>query len=82
MFVTPFAHRLHLLSQHIVDSVVPMANITITILGCLTFQHESGLSYNVLATFRLPVKVTLLLFSMILCMSLVAVVLMELIWVI
>jgi hypothetical protein len=44
-------------------------------LGYLTFRHESGLSYNVLETFRLPVMVMLLPLSMMFCMSLVGVVL-------
>jgi hypothetical protein len=45
------------------------------------FQHESGLSYNVLGLFPLPVKVMLLPSSMTLCMSLVGVVSMQPIWV-
>jgi hypothetical protein len=72
MFVAPLS-IVSFLSQRIVDSVVPTVYITITILGCSTFRHESGQSYNVLATFRLPVKVTLLPSWMTLCMSLVGV---------
>jgi hypothetical protein len=48
-------------------------HITLTTLGRLTFQHENGLSYNVLAAFQLPVECMLLPLSMVLCMSLVGV---------
>ena len=51
-----------------------MVDITITTLGCLTSQHENGLSYSALDTFRHPVKVMLPPSSMMLCMSLEAVV--------
>ena len=54
-------------------SVVLTEETTLTTLGHLIFQHENGLSYNVLAAFRLPVDVTLLLLSVMLCMSLVGV---------
>ena len=51
-----------------------MEDITfLTTLGRLTFQHENGLSYDVLAASRLPVEVTLLPLSMVLCMSLVGI---------
>jgi hypothetical protein len=56
-----------------VGSVVLMEDITLTTLGRLAFQHENGLSYNVLGAFRLPVDVMLLPLSMVLCMSLVGV---------
>jgi hypothetical protein len=42
-------------------------SISPTIVGRLRLRHEGGLSYNVLATFRVPVKVSLLPSSMILC---------------
>jgi hypothetical protein len=45
------------------------ADITITTLGRSIFRHENGLSYNALGPFRLPVTVTLLSLSMMLCMS-------------
>jgi hypothetical protein len=57
-------------------------DITLTALGRLTFQHVNGLSYNVLAAFRLPVDVMLLPLSMVLCMSLVGVQLAKPLWVI
>ncbi|KAI0269508.1 hypothetical protein BGY98DRAFT_304815 [Russula aff. rugulosa BPL654] len=63
-------------------SVPPMADITSTKLGCLTIRHESGLSYNVPATFYLIVKVTLLPSSMMSFMSLVGVASTELVWMI
>jgi hypothetical protein len=46
-------------------------DICITTLGRLTFRRENGLSCNALGPFRLPVSVTLLSLSMMLCMSLV-----------
>ena len=56
------------------DSVVVAANLTITTLGYLTSRHDSGMSYDVLDAFRLPVVAMLLLSSMKFCMSLVEVV--------
>ena len=81
MFVTPLLIVLFL-NNAFLDSVVPMADITITTLGCLTFRHENGLSCNVPDTFRLPVKVMLLPLSMMLCMSLVGAASTEPTWVI
>jgi hypothetical protein len=57
-----------------------MGDIPLTTLGRLTFQHENGLTYNVLAAFRLPVDVMLLPLSMLLCMSLVGVQLAKPLW--
>ena len=80
MFVTRLPCPLSLLT-YIVDSVVLTAIITIMTRGRSMFQHESGLSYNALGLFPLPVKVMLLPSSMMLCMSLVAAASMEPIWV-
>lgn len=65
-----------------VDSAVQTVDIITTTLGCLMSRHASGLSYNVLGTFHLPVKVMLPLSSMTLCMSLVGAASMEPTWVI
>jgi hypothetical protein len=48
-----------------------IVNITITTLGRSIFRRESGLSYNALGPFHLPVEAMLLSSSMMLCMSLV-----------
>jgi hypothetical protein len=58
----------------IVDLVVVAAHISLTTLGRLTFRLENGLSYNALAPFHPPVKAMLLSSSVMLCMSLVALV--------
>ena len=68
MFV-PFTFALYPGCNFFVDSVVQAINVSITTLGRLTFRRENGPSYNALGLFRLPVSVTLLSLSKMLCMS-------------
>jgi hypothetical protein len=60
-----------------VDLVGVRTNTSLTILGRLTFRHENGLSYNVLGPFHHPVQVMPLFSSMILCMYMVGIPLVE-----
>jgi hypothetical protein len=73
MFVSFLPSRSSLIMICFVDSVVVVAHMTLTTLGRLTFQHDNGLSYNALGSFRLPVQNMLLSSSVVLCTSLVGV---------